>query len=224
MSNGFFSPLSHPDERFASSLCACGWCEFGRGIGATGSASMVGRPILALLLARGAMCNVYTYQDAPLVPDIIQYRRVGMWAPMDRPTAGTAPSRRAGDGSSSVSVELTFQRSASQPAGLIQVLVFHAEQLPRIGTQVAGHEQQLYCCSHALAARGVAGCTRVGELIVRPDAASAGGSADHHHKGHHHHIASHDVIFAANQTKATVRAPNARTFRSQQQQQWQQWQ
>jgi hypothetical protein len=148
-----------------------------------------------LLLIAPCACNVYTYADVGLRPDVISYRRVGMWAPDEAPASR---SRKRDEGSSSVSFQLTFRRTDARRAGLVQILVFNAEQLPRIGASVYGRRQ--YCCTASLAAKGsVQGCTEAGQLIVEPEAPDTAASLRRHH-----HIATHDVLFAANQSEAAV--------------------
>ena len=92
--------------------------------------------------------NIYTYSDASLQPDVVEYRRVGMWAPAD------IPHQRGGAiADSSVSIDLTFKRSNPQRAGLIQVALFNAEQMPRVGTMPAGGAtRRVFCCTAAVAA------------------------------------------------------------------------
>lgn len=149
-------------------------------------------------------CNVYTYTDISLHPDVISYRRVGMWAPNEAPSSR---SKRRDDASSSVEFDLKFRRTNPMKAGLVQVLVFNAEQLSRVGATVHGRRQ--YCCTASLAALGtVRGCAAAGQLIVEPeppvptDHTAAPQNALHHH--HHHQINAHNVLFAANQSEASI--------------------
>ena len=153
--------------------------------------------MLAPLVLPGAVFgSIFTYSSVTLRPDVIQYRRVGMFAPADAPALG-AP----GDGTSSVSLDLTFRRApgTAQRPGLLQVLLFPSDALPRIGVThvgAAGPVRTL-CCTSALRVRNVPGCTAVGRLIVAPSAASGGSSAAAP-------VVSHDVLFAANRSDATL--------------------
>ena len=170
--------------------------------------------LLALLLLHAppaARCSVYTYKDSIVLPDLIQYRRVGMWAPLEAPA-----SHKRDESASTVSIELKFQRSDARLPGLVQLVVFHSEHLARVGAQIAGKATKTYCCSAALAASGsVPACSAkyAGHLIIAPDdpleseAAAmtvASGDPDHRHRQAHHHFSVHNVAFAANQTSARL--------------------
>eukprot|EP00908_Phaeocystis_cordata_P015802 Transcript_26992.p1 GENE.Transcript_26992~~Transcript_26992.p1 ORF type:complete len:504 (-),score=210.75 Transcript_26992:59-1474(-) len=131
--------------------------------------------------------NVYWYEDQLLSPNVIQYRRVGMWTPADAPVRGSP-----GKGTSSVSIDLHMSRTAAERPGLIQVLVFHAAYLPAVG--VPGRTSSApptFCCTPELHQRGVAGCERIGSIVVAP---SLKGS-----------VWKHDLPFDANQTGSSVR-------------------
>lgn len=143
------------------------------------------RALLLVAAAASARANVYTYVDAELLPDQVQYRRVGMWAAADAPARGPP-----GDGSSSVSLDLAFKRPTGARAGLVQVLVFHSGELSRIGS--ADNAERIFCCTAALRAHGSPGCEQVGRLVVRPPA---------HGRDHFY---AHDVAFHANQTAAAL--------------------
>lgn len=163
--------------------------------------------VAAALLHAAACGNIYTYDAVPLRPDVIQYRRVGMWAPQDAPAAGkpsthssssAASSSPAPSSSSSVAMDLDFVRADARHAGVVQVLLFNAAQLHRLGTDI-GASDRAYCCSpsviaaHAKVAAGpsasgggakrppsgtpasgttIPGCSAAstGRLIVAPDA------------------------------------------------------
>ena len=154
------------------------------------------RHVLAALLPIPALSNVYTYDASPLPPDVISYRRVGMWAPEEAPT--TRGHSRAE--SSSISIALNFHRASSHTSGVVQVLVFHADQLPRVGTTVYG--RRTYCCSASLAARGrVPGCSTAGQLIIAPETPLSAPLSKRHHP---HPISGHSVTFAANQSTASL--------------------
>lgn len=114
-----------------------------------------------LLLTHHAAANTYKYRGELLLPDVIQYRRVGMFAPKDAPSVG-----HPGDGTSSVSIDLRFQRSSPVHAGVVQVLVFNSAELPRLGAHLAGAADRSRCCTAALIARKVLGCRVAGQLII----------------------------------------------------------
>ena len=97
-----------------------------------------------LLLTHHAAANTYKYRGELLLPDVIQYRRVGMFAPKDAPSVG-----HPGDGTSSVSIDLRFQRSSPVHAGVVQVLVFNSAELPRLGAHLAGAADRSRCCTAA---------------------------------------------------------------------------
>ena len=149
----------------------------------------VRRVVLAVALLPPAMANVYRYTDNMLPVDVVQYRRVGMWAPHDAPHGGGGDA-----GSSTVGMDIRFQRSpaSSMHAGVVQVLVFHAAQLPRVGVQLPGVKTRSFCCTSALA-RSVQGCTAPGKLIVAEPPPGGVGA-----------IHMHDVVFGANQTTASL--------------------
>lgn len=95
---------------------------------------------------------------AQLDPDVIQYRRVGMYARDDSPVIGPP-----GDGASAVKIDgararrawswgaadrlclahraVTMTRPDAKYAGLIQVLVFHSEMLDYVGYLEPGSQQ-----------------------------------------------------------------------------------
>ena len=152
-----------------------------------------------ILLLTPTHANIYTYSDASLQPDVVEYRRVGMWAPAD------IPHQRGGAiADSSVSIDLTFKRSNPQRAGLIQVALFNAEQMPRVGTMPAGGAtRRVFCCTAAVAAsRKVPGCDVAGKLIIAPPPMSSDGGAAAHHRNHHHEVTVHDVSFGTNVSEA----------------------
>ena len=64
--------------------------------------------------------NVYRYEDHVLEPNVIQYRRVGMWTARDAPARGS-PGK---PGASSVAIDLQLSRPRAERPGLVQVLVF----------------------------------------------------------------------------------------------------
>ena len=66
--------------------------------------------------------NVYRYEDHVLEPNVIQYRRVGMWTARDAPARGS-PGK---PGASSVAIDLQLSRPRAERPGLVQVLVFHS--------------------------------------------------------------------------------------------------
>ena len=66
--------------------------------------------------------NVYRYEDHVLEPNVIQYRRVGMWTARDAPARGS-PGK---PGASSVAIDLQLSRTRAERPGLVQVLVFHS--------------------------------------------------------------------------------------------------
>ena len=70
--------------------------------------------------------NVYRYEDQLLSPNVIQYRRVGMWTPADAPARGSP-----GKGTSSVSIDLHMSRTAAERPGLIQVCLLYTSPSPR---------------------------------------------------------------------------------------------
>ena len=111
---------------------------------------------------------MYSYADAELQPDVVQYRRVGMWTHTEAPAHG-----KPGDGSASVAVELSFHRTAPRRAGLIQVLVFNAAELYRVGAPAPTGSGRAFCCTSALHAKRFAGCEHVGKLVVSPPAEGA---------------------------------------------------
>lgn len=160
----------------------------------------MGRSTLAPLplLLYMAQCegNVYQYHDEPLQPNVVQYRRVGMWEPRhnhQQPPTGTAAELRQAepDGSSSISIDLSFKRSDARRAGVVQAAVFHSAQLADVGTPTEASGRHTFCCTSALKAQGVPGCDRVGHLIVRrPAAASEAG----------YHMWSRDISFGANES------------------------
>ena len=131
--------------------------------------------------------NVYRYEDQLLSPNVIQYRRVGMWTPAEAPARGSP-----GKGTSSVSIDLHMSRTAAERPGLIQVLVFHAAYLPAVGVPgTTSSAPPTFCCTPELHQRGVAGCERIGSIVVAP---SLKGS-----------VWKHDLPFDANQTGSSVR-------------------
>ena len=98
------------------------------------------RSAAAWLLAAwlpASRANVYVYDQALLSVDEVDYRKVGMWAPSDLPRNHHSSSGAGGSGStvadSSVSIDLTFHRSDARRPGLVQVTLFNAEQMPRVG-------------------------------------------------------------------------------------------
>ena len=150
---------------------------------------MISRLPLLLSLLTLTSANIYTYTDTALPPDVIEFRRVGMWAPEPKLRAHKK-SKDAGD--SSVTMELKFTRPHGLRAGLVQVAFFHADQLPRIGAPVKGHhDQRAYCCTSAAAARHIPGCAEPGRLIVAPAAAGE-------------MLMLHDVSFGANASEARL--------------------
>ena len=144
--------------------------------------------IAALLVSVEA--SVYHYKDVALRPDALQYRRVAMWAPGEAPSSG-----RPGDGSSSIGVDLTFRRRSASSSAVLQVLIFQAENLHRVGTLLSSTGSRTFCCSDALVSRRVAGCREPGKVIVADPPAG--------HVGVDQIISVHDVQFASNQTHAT---------------------
>ena len=66
--------------------------------------------------------NVYRYEDHVLEPNVIQYRRVGMWTARDAPARGS-PGK---PGASSVAIDLQLSRPRAERPGLVQVLVFRS--------------------------------------------------------------------------------------------------
>lgn len=166
------------------------------------------------LLLPVIQANVYKYDEVTLRPDTVQYRRVGMWAPADAPAAKHGVSRED-DQSAEVFVELQFERTEVRHAGSLQVLLFDAEQLDRVGTVASGN--RVYCCSPALLAHHakqqtknaaatapITGCSAAsaGKIIVAPEGtANAFGAHAHHH---HRHISEYGIAFAANQSEASL--------------------
>lgn len=149
-------------------------------------------PILLLPLARA---NIYTYESQLLAVDDVEYRRVGMWAPAD------LPHRHGGAiVDASISVDLAFRRSDARRSGLVQVTLFNAEQMPRVGAvlNTGGGTRRAFCCTSALVKK-VPGCDAAGQIIVAPPPASADGEA---HKRHHHEVSVHDVAFPPNASDA----------------------
>ena len=69
--------------------------------------------------------NVYRYEDHVLEPNVIQYRRVGMWTARDAPARGS-PGK---PGASSVAIDLQLSRPRAERPGLVQVLVFRSATL-----------------------------------------------------------------------------------------------
>ena len=132
--------------------------------------------------------NVYRYEDHVLEPNVIQYRRVGMWTPRDAPARGS-PGKA---GVSSVGIDLQLSRTRAERSGLIQVLVFHSAYLSAVGMPAATGAPSTYCCTPELHARGTAGCERVGSIVVAPSRLGTD-------------VFRHDLRFSANQTAATVR-------------------
>ena len=144
--------------------------------------------VSAALLVR-VHASVYHYKDVTLRPDMLQYRRVAMWAP------GEAPSSSwPGDGSSSIGVDLTFQRRSAKSMAVLQVLVFQADSLQRVGALLSSAGSRTFCCSDALVSRKVPGCREAGKVIIADP--PAGREAVEH-------INVHDVRFARNQTRVT---------------------
>ena len=125
--------------------------------------------VLPLVLL--AHANVYQYHDSVLRPNVIQYRRVGMYTAEDAPSAG-AP----GDGSSSITLKMDFRRTRFQQPGVIQLLVFHASQLPLVGT--GSGAARAFCCTPELQMQSVPGCDRVGHIIVNAPTTRHGGGSD----------------------------------------------
>ena len=105
---------------------------------------------MALPLVLLAHANVYQYHDSVLRPNVIQYRRVGMYTAEDAPSHG-AP----GDGSSSITLKMDFRRTRFQQPGVIQLLVFHASQLPLVGT--GSGAARAFCCTPELQMQSVPG-------------------------------------------------------------------
>ena len=154
----------------------------------TFKAQMALRNTLLTIFASTARASIYYYSDAWLQPDVIQYRRVGMFAPHDAPATS-----HLDDGSSTVSVELTLRRTdATKGTGLVQLLIFNAVDLLRVGAKV-GNAPRSYCCTAALAAHGVPGCHKAGRLIV-----SAGPS------GTDDTMLVVDVPFATNESDSSI--------------------
>lgn len=133
--------------------------------------------------------NVYQYDDRVLEPNVIQYRRVGMWTPADAPARGSP-----GRGTTSVAIDLHISRAYAVRSGLIQVLVFHSAHLPAIGVPGASSgAPTAFCCTPELHERGVAGCEQIGRVIVSPAAGRAGS------------VWQHDLPFDVNQSRAALK-------------------
>jgi hypothetical protein len=132
--------------------------------------------------------NVYRYEDHVLEPNVIQYRRVGMWTPRDAPARGS-PGKA---GVSSVGIDLQLSRTRAERPGLVQVLVFHSAYLSAVGMPAATGAPSTYCCTPELHARGTPGCERVGSIVVAPSRLGTD-------------VFRHDLRFAANQSAAAVR-------------------
>ncbi|KAL1514711.1 hypothetical protein AB1Y20_003798 [Prymnesium parvum] len=149
---------------------------------------------LATLTSTGSEGNVYQYQDQLLPPNVVQYRRVGMWA-------GTPATRSGGGGSSSISIDLKFRRPDVRRAGVIQVLVFNSDHLTSVGTPASGASaadgsgDRSFCCTPSLKAQGVKGCDRVGRIILLPDEVKGDG-----------HVWVREVLFGSNQSAGEVSA------------------
>eukprot|EP00962_Isochrysis_galbana_P050182 scaffold21598_cov107-Isochrysis_galbana.AAC.3 len=116
-------------------------------------------PLQLVLCAAAVSANVYEYNSQPLEPNVIQYRRVGMW------TKAEAPAH-VGDGRSQVELDVRLARPAPAGAGLVQVLVFHSSELGIIGVHGADGSRTL-CCTSELIQMGA--CSREGSVVVRGD-------------------------------------------------------
>lgn len=148
---------------------------------------------VAALTSCGAEGNVYRYHEQLLPPNVVQYRRVGMWAAAD--------ARGAGDGSASISIDLSFRRADARRAGVVQALVFNSDHLATVGTHVDrgnaadGSRDRSFCCTPALKAKGVKGCEQVGRIIVLPDEVKGDG-----------HVWVRDMIFGHNESNVQLSA------------------
>ena len=160
---------------------------------------MLRQPVTLLLfsVARGAVGNVYQYQNQALQPNVVQYRRVGMWAPM------------AHESPSFISIDLKFSRPDARRSGLIQALVFNSVHLSSVGAPATsaasadGSSGRTFCCTSTLKAQGVPGCERVGRIVLKPDATK-----------HDGHVWSRDVPFGQNESSGSlsVKVPIRRTL------------
>jgi len=151
-------------------------------------ARLPGRCLLVLSSLPVVTSNIYLYQNQPLDPDVIQYRRVGMYAFEDSPSVGPP-----GNGNSQVKIDVTLTRVSAQYSGLIQVLVFHSDNLDYVGYLEPGAQQKTYCCTVPLRKQNVPGCTSIGHMIVAPKRSSG-------------EVWQQDVTFDVNQTSSPLLA------------------
>ncbi|KAJ1633252.1 lung seven transmembrane receptor-domain-containing protein [Pavlovales sp. CCMP2436] len=154
-------------------------------------ATRLARLVLACCWLLLADANIYRYTRQPLEPDVIQYRRVGMYAPEDSPSSGPP-----GNGDSLVKVDVTFSRLSARSSGLIQVLIFHSENMDLVGYQEPGTIQKTYCCTNSLRTQNVPGCAEVGHLIVSPSGSAAAGGL----------LWQRDLTFGVNQSTSQLQA------------------
>ncbi|KAG8470707.1 hypothetical protein KFE25_009128 [Diacronema lutheri] len=147
-----------------------------------------GRAALACGLLPLVASNIYLYNQQTLEPDVIQYRRVGMYAPDDSPTIGPP-----GNGNSEIKIDVSISRVSTLSAGLIQVLVFHSEHLDNVGYLEPGAQQKTYCCTSTLRKLGVPGCESAGHAIISPGKASE-------------EVWQQDVTFGVNESRSQLLA------------------
>jgi len=119
-----------------------------------------------------------------------------MWTPGDAPAHG-----EPGDGTASVEIDVRFLRPMVKAAGLVQLLFFHASDLPLLGTEEFADRGRIFCCTPELLSWGLTGCESVGRMIVRqPDELEQGTSA------RKWEIWLRDVPFAVNESSSAVTA------------------
>jgi len=129
--------------------------------------------VLLVAVVCAADGAIYDYTNVKLPPELLFFRRAGMFSVTDAPGLG-AP----GYGNSYIKLNLRFEREEDfgdpsfDPAAAteLEVLIFDAIHYPNIGYQRPGSQKRQYCCDAKAFRKGI--CSKLNTLIVGASSAS----------------------------------------------------
>lgn len=124
------------------------------------AALVLASAILLSVAPQPVAADIYKFGSTPIQVGNLLSRRVAMYSPKDTPASGSP-----GDGMAYIAANLKFT-SKKKLTGSVQVAVIGSATLESVG--ISRNNKPYICCTTELFEQEVAGCNKIGTLIIDP--------------------------------------------------------